>query len=148
MTQHHEGICDWMRRSTGSWTSQRRYLFGLKRKEPINVVTEFSIAALTEGEHDFQVTWEGQTSGVMNLKLLGNELHRDIGYYTDEPTVSLLQMIDSDTLVMSTTYGGRTFREEIRFLDDDKLRLRQTVGWDAMTGECLIVGQYFEQRLV
>lgn len=137
---------DWFRRTTGQWTSERRYLFNMKTKDPVNLTTKFSIGALTEGDWDFQVIWTGQTEGVMNLKLLGNELHRDIGYFTSEPTISRLELIDRDTLVMSTSYDGKHFREEIRMLNEDSIRLRQTVGYDDLTGEPVIVGQYFEER--
>ena len=84
----------------------------------------------------------------MNLKLLGNELHRDIGYFTADPTVSIVSAIDSDTIVLSTSYSGMNFREEIRLLNNDNLRLRQTVGYDDRTGEVRIVGQYFEERVL
>lgn len=110
------------------------------------MTTNFSIGALTEGEWDFQVIWTGQTEGVMNLKVLGNELHRDIGYFTTSPTISKLELVDQDTLVMRTSYDGKNFREEIRLLDGDSLRLRQTVGYDDLTGKPVIVGQYFEER--
>ena len=118
------------------------------KKNLVNLTTEFSIGALTEGDWDYQVNWTGKTSGTMNLKLIGNELHRDIGYYTEDPTVSRISLVDIDTLVLSTTYGGRRFREEIRLLEDDRLRLRQTVGYDENTNEVIIVGQYFEERIL
>lgn len=140
-------IHEWFRRSVGKWTSQRRYLFNMKEKTPTNLTTEFTIAPHMDGEFDYQVVWTGQTQGTMNLKLSGNELHRDIGYFTEDPTISYLSMVDADTLVMSTSYGGSTFREEIRFLKDDGLRLRQTIGYSDKTGQPILVGQYYEERL-
>ena len=144
---NREYYTGWFRRTTGRWTSERRYLMGPK-KNPLNLTTEFSIGALTEGDWDYQVNWTGQTNGTMNLKLIGNELHRDIGYYPEDPTVSRISLVDIDTLVLSTTYGGRRFREEIRLLEDDRLRLRQTVGYDENTNEVIVVGQYFEERIL
>ena len=138
---------DWFSRTTGKWTSERRYIFNMKTKKPTSLTTEFTIAPHTSGEFDYQVVWTGKTNGEMNLKLLGDQLHRDIGYFTDEPTVSKLEMVDADTLVMHTSYGGCTFREEIRFLFDDKVRLRQTIGTNDRTGEVNIVGQYYEERV-
>ena len=143
MTTSHE----WFRRTTGRWTSARRYLYNLKTKKPTNLITEFTIRACLEGDWDFSVEWSGQTAGTMNLKLTGNELHRDIGYFTTDPTVSTISVIDTDAIVLSTSYSGMNFREEIRLLNDDKLRLRQTVGYDDETGEVRIVGQYFEERV-
>ena len=142
MTDFHE----WFRRTTGRWTSARRYIYNLKTKKPTNLTTEFTIGACTEGEWDFTVEWTGQTEGTMNLKLLGNELHRDIGYFTSDPTISILSGVDADTIVLSTSYSGMDFREEIRLLDNDRMRLRQTVGWNQKTGEVSIVGQYTEIR--
>lgn len=142
MTSAHE----WFRRTTGKWTSQRRYLFNMKTKKPTNLTTDFSIGACTDGDWDYTVVWTGQTNGTMNLKLLGNELHRDVGYFSEEPTTSLVRLIDADTIVLSTQYSGMKFREEIRLLNNDKLRLRQTVGYDDRTGEVRLVGQYYEER--
>lgn len=144
MTTSHE----WFRRTTGRWTSSRRYLYNLKTKKPTNLTTEFTIRACLQGDWDFSVEWTGQTEGTMNLKLIGNELHRDIGYFTTDPTVSTISVIDTDAIVLSTSYSGMNFREEIRLLNDDKLRLRQTVGYDEKTNEVRIVGQYFEERVL
>jgi len=143
MTDHYE----WFRRTVGQWTSERRYIFNLKTKKPTNLTTEFSIQPITEGDYDFQVIWTGQTNGAMCLKLSGNELHRDIGYFTSEPTTSLLELIDPDTLLMHTAYDGCRFREEIRLLECDNIRLRQTIGHDLETNKVILVGQYFEERV-
>ena len=68
------------------------------------------------------------------------------GYFTDKPTNSDLTLVDDDTLVMVTTYDGTTYREEIRMLFEDSVRLRQTV---ATSGDKItLVGQYFEERVV
>lgn len=139
-------IHDWFARTTGKWVSERRYIFNMKTRKPTNMTTEFTIGAATEGEFDYIVEWEGQTEGKMNLKLLGNELHRDIGYFTDKPTVSLMEMVDADTLVMRTSYDGLTFREEVRMLYNDTVRLRQTIGTSDEDGTVRIVGQYYETR--
>ena len=143
---------DWFNRRTGRWTSSRRYLFDLGKKDslkPVNLTTEFTFGACTEPDDqwDYEVIWTGQTEGTMRLKLLGNELHRSIGYFTSEPTVSLVSMIDADTLLTSTSYDGQRFREEIRFLHEDKLCLRQTVGFNQETHEPTLVGQYSESRI-
>ena len=53
-----------LRRSVGDWSSSRRYLFAPKL-EPVNLVTEFKIDELAHGV--FQVVWQGQTSGTMEL---------------------------------------------------------------------------------
>ena len=58
----------------------------------------------------------------------------------------LIRLIDADTIVLSTQYSGMKFREEIRLLNGDNLRLRQTVGYDDSIGEVRLVGQYYEER--
>ncbi len=144
----------WFDRCAGDWRSDRRYLYfhgrpdlviagvetGPCEPKVVNLVTHFSVER-TEGGH--RVTWTGQSSGVMNLTIDGDRLRRDIGYFTDEPTTSLMTLLDEDTIVFRTSYGGVDYREEIRFLGDD-LRLRQTVG---MKGDRLVLsGQYTETR--
>ena len=134
----------WFARSVGDWVSDRRYLYYAPGKEPKvqNLVTNFTIADRGEGE--FCITWTGQTDGEMVVQVDGATLHRDIGYFSNEPTDSALSRVDEDTVVMVTTYGGVTYREEIRLLENDTLRLRQTVG---MKGDQMVLaGQYVERR--
>jgi hypothetical protein len=140
-TDHNARRDSWFDRCAGDWRSDRRYLyFGASEPKVVNLVTHFSVER-TEGGH--RVTWTGQTNGVMNLTIDGDKLRRDIGYFTDEATTSLMQVLDEDTIVFRTSYGGADYREEIRFLSDD-LRLRQTVG---MKGDRLVLsGQYTETR--
>lgn len=138
----------WFARSVGDWVSDRRYLYYSPGKEPKvqNLVTNFTIDDRGEGE--FRITWTGKTNGEMIVKLDvqldGDILYRNIGYFSDEPTFSALSRVDEDTVVMVTPYGGITYREEIRLLENDTLRLRQTV---AMTKKGItLAGQYVERR--
>ena len=55
-----------------------------------------------------------------------------------------MHQIDEDTIVFQTSYGGVDYREEIRYLNGDKARLRQTVGTEG--DKIKIVGQYYEER--
>ena len=92
------------------------------------------------------IKWDGDaSSGDMSLTLDGDTLHRDIGYFTDEPNDSKLERIDEDTIVMRSAYDGMEFREEIRLMDDDTHRLRQTVGY--RKGKPFLVGQYWEEKV-
>ena len=133
-----------LRRSIGSWTSQRRYLYAPKL-EPVNLTTNFT---MTEDEHGrFTIDWKGQTSGEMVLTLEGDMLHRSRDYFGKEANSSKIQVIDEDCLVMRTSYGGCRFREELRLCEDDFFRLRQTVGFNIETGKLVLAGQYLETRL-
>ena len=132
---------NWFLRSQGTWKSYRRYLT-LPAKKDDSYTTEFTIKF--NGD-TVNITWDGDaSSGEMNLILEGDVLHRDIGYFTDEPHDSMLESIDEDTIVMYSKYDGMEFREEIRLLCDDKARLRQTVGF--RKGKPFLVGQYWEER--
>lgn len=135
---------EWLDRAVGgTWTSERRYLYFREPRPPRNVsmTTTFSVEKVVPLV--WAVSWEGQTSGRMQLELAGSTLHRDIGYFTADPTDSALSRIDDDTVVFETSYGGVTYREEIRYLGDNH-RLRQTVG--RKNGEWVIAGQYVEWR--
>lgn len=132
----------WFERSNGNWTSSRRYLYGAKRNAN-NYDTKFSVN--TEGCL-VSISWDGDASaGDMNMTIEGDLLKRDVGYFTSDPTQSKMTMVDRDTVVFDTSYDGTTYREEIRLLFDDSVRLRQTVATNEK-GDITLVGQYFEER--
>ena len=133
-----------LRRTVGSWSSERRYLFAPALK-PVNMTTEFTIS---EGNHGkFIVDWTGKTEGQMILTLDGDTLHRSRDYFGDGANSSKIQVIDQDCIVLRTSYDGMRFREEVRMIEEDCFRLRQTVGYDLETGQLRIAGQYIETRL-
>lgn len=132
----------WFSRCQGDWESHRRYLYGTTLAVD-NLVTNFTIKK--KGDNNFQLSWKSErNTGEMNFTLENDVCHRDIGYYTEAPTDSKMTMIDDDTIVFNTSYGGVDYREEIRLLNDDKVRLRQTIGF--RNGVVNIVGQYYEFR--
>jgi len=133
-----------LRRTCGSWTSERRYLFAPKLK-PVNMTTEFTISEGNNGK--FVVDWKGQTEGQMILTLEGDTLHRSRDYFGDGANSSKIQVIDADCIVMRTEYDGTRFREEVRMIEEDCFRLRQTVGYSLETGQLVLAGQYFETRI-
>ena len=134
-----------LRRSCGSWTSERRYLFAPKL-EPVNMTTNFT---MVDGERSdqFIIDWTGKTSGQMVLTLDGNILHRSRDYFGEGANSSQIEIIDQVCVVMRTEYDGCRFREEVRLIEDDFFRLRQTVGYSLKTGRLTLCGQYFEARL-
>jgi len=133
-----------LRRTCGSWTSERRYLFAPKLK-PVNMTTEFTISEGNRGK--FVVDWQGQTEGQMILTLDGDTLHRSRDYFGDGANSSKIEVIDNDCIVMRTEYDGTRFREEVRLIEEDCYRLRQTVGYSLETGQLVLAGQYFETRI-
>ena len=136
-----ENFSSWFSRCQGHWKSYRRYLTLPSLKDD-TYSTEFFI---TVDGNNVNIQWDGDvSSGDMNLTVDGDTLHRDIGYFTDDPNDSKLDRIDVDTVVFHSAYDGMTFREEIRLLDDDKHRLRQTVGYK--NDKPFLVGQYWEVK--
>lgn len=133
-----------LRRTVGDWSSERRYLFAPKLK-PVNMTTEFKFDELAYGV--FQVVWDGQTSGTMELTLDGDTLHRSRDYFGDGANSSKIEVIDHDCIVLRTEYDGTRFREEVRLIEEDCFRLRQTVGYNLKTGQLVLAGQYFETRI-
>ena len=134
---------NFLRRTCGSWTSERRYLFAPKFT-PVNLTTKFSITELTGDV--FQVVWEGNTSGTMELTLDGSTLHRSRDYFGEGANSSKIELVDQDCIVLRTQYDGTRFREEVRMIEEDMFRLRQTVGYNVETGQLVLAGQYFETR--
>lgn len=133
-----------LRRTVGSWTSERRYLFAPKFK-PVNMTTEFTIE---EGEYSrFKVVWDGQTSGTMELYLDGDVLHRSRDYFGDGANSSKVEVVDRDCIVMRTEYDGCRFREEVRLHENDFFRHRYTIGFNIKTGLLALQGSYWETRL-
>jgi hypothetical protein len=133
-----------MDRSVGSWVSYRRYLFGEKRASG-EYTTNFDIEST--GDLSYKITWVGKTEGEMDVVVDGDELKRSRSYFgpDDDSTYQKMYWVDADTVVFRTAYDGTSYREEIRFLDDNT-RLRQTVGRDEETREITLVGQYAEFR--
>ena len=136
----------WFDRTCGTWTSERRYIFNMKTMKPTNLTTKFTIDPGELG-NQYVVNWQGQTSGTMELTLAGVELHRSRDYFGEGAHTSRLERIDDDTIVLLTQYNGLKFREEIRLLAEDTIRLRQTIGFDEVTGAPKLVGQYSEFRI-
>ena len=136
----------WFDRTCGTWTSERRYIFNMKTMKPTNLTTKFTIDPGERG-NQYVVNWQGQTSGTMELTLEGDQLHRSRDYFGEGAHTSRLERIDDDTIVLRTQYDGMKFREEIRLLAEDTIRLRQTVGFDENTGVPKLVGQYWEVRI-
>ena len=133
----------WFKRSEGDWQSYRRYLYG-DELSPDLIETSFEMNQT--GDHNFLLTWGSAiNTGEMNFTINGDTLERDRGYYTDDPTTSKMEFIDKDTVVFFTSYGGVDYREEIRLLHDDNIRLRQTIG--TKNDKVNVVGQYYEIRL-
>lgn len=134
----------WLRRRCGSWRSERRYLFKPDGK-PVICTTMLDIEPGERG-NQFLINWTGNTSGTMEIELNGDRLERSRDYFGDGATSSDVHMLDDDTFVMMTTYGGTTYREEIRLINNDEFALRQTIGFDP-EGQFRLSGQYIEFRL-
>ena len=138
---------EWLDRCAGKWTSRRRYIFNMKTMEPQNYVTNFEIKAGEDAS--WVVNWTGETEGEMVLTLSDDSktLSRSRDYFGKGAHDARIEVIDKDCIVLHTAYGGVRYREEVRLLHDDCIRLRQTVGFSETTGEPTLVGQYWEIRI-
>lgn len=85
----------------------------------------------------------------MTVVVRGDELKRSRNYFgatEEDGNSSCIEMIDADTICLTTSYGGSTYREEIRLLHNDSIRLRQTIGISNTTNQPTLIGQYYETR--
>lgn len=145
---------NWFNRCIGKWTSHRRYLMGPKRSID-NLVTDFEIVERPFDEEtgfdNWAVLWQSdRNEGEMGIVLNENagEIYRSRNYFDNgEGSVTKLERVDEDTVVFYSAYGGMEYREEIRFLQNDKYRLRQTVGYKEGTDIAIVIGQYWEERV-
>lgn len=135
----------WFDRCVGKWVSHRRYLMGPK-KNIDNLVTNFDIVKRADDE--WAILWSSdRNEGEMGIVLQGDTISRSRNYFGGESgTITKLECVDNDTVVFHSSYGGMDYREEIRFINDDKFRLRQTVGYKEGTDNVIVIGQYWEER--
>ena len=137
------------RKTLGEWESHRTYLYAKTGKCSYSV-TNFHWVA--DDEHDgFTVSWTNETlksSGEMFIKIVNDfELHRSIGYFTKEATVSRVIASSKDTLHTITTCGGSTYDERIEFVTND-LRIRRTIAYkEGKPDEVFLIGNYVERKL-
>ena len=139
---------DWFDRCVGKWTSHRRYLMGPK-KAIDNLVTDFTIEKRATDE--WAILWSSDRNEGEMAVILDEDagvIKRSRNYFEGgEGTITKLERIDGDTVVFYSSYGGMDYREEIRFLDGNKHRLRQTVGYKEGTDKVVVIGQYWEEQV-
>lgn len=147
----------WLARTLGEWSSERRYVY-YTPNGPVNQIITTYFELTNPVDEKYRVVWESYPhkdgkpavramTGEMNLLLYGDELQRDIGYFTKAETYQHLTRIDDDTVVFRTAYDGQRYREEIRLLENDTVRLRQTIGHEIDTNRMVLAGQYIETLL-
>lgn len=141
-------------RTAGAWKSHRRYFYG-KSRQPSNMESDLLVefTDLDDDKFELSLSWstnnldgKHESDGIIRAVCDENVMLRDRGYMSDEPTETMVHMIDIDCVELYTVYNGMSFREEIRLLTPD-LRLRQTVGFKEGTNQVLLAGQYMEERV-
>ena len=154
---------EWFQRAEGDWKSDRRYLYAGKDKfKPQMIYTDLSVRIdITDAEKEaipddynqgyVRLVWDSvledgkpSSSGEMQCGYGNGKFYRSQGYMTDSATICDTSFIDDDTVVFHTSYDSWIFREEIRLIDDDRARLRQTVAW--RNGDVKLVGQFCAYR--
>lgn len=142
-----------MKRSAGEWTSNRRYFYPRANKIS-NLRSDLKVDFVKENDSEFEVnlswiTYNGdeiESEGEMKTIGKGNQLFRNVGYFTEDSTVCDVYMVDGDCAVFNTSYGGMRFREEIRLLEHDTIRIRNTLGFKNDESSPFLCGQYLEMR--
>jgi hypothetical protein len=142
-----------MKRSVGEWTSNRRYFYP-KSNKVTNLRSDLKVDFVSETDSEFQVNLFWKTYNESELESEGemitigteNQLRRNVGYFSDEETICDVLMLDGDCAVFNTSYGGMRFREEIRLLEQDTIRIRTTLGFKDGENQPFLCGQYLEMR--
>lgn len=162
---------DFLRRSAGSWNSQRRYYSLNKDVEPQEVESLLNISFLDRGapelielaqSHELEdlealvcgtkVTWESNYTnqnrkpviGSTIFGVKGNILYRDRGFATPKPITAVCSFTNSETMCLRTEYNANVFEEEIKLVGS-QYRTRQTI--ISRAGQEITIGQYLEKRV-
>jgi hypothetical protein len=151
-----EKFKNFMSRCIGTWDSNRRYYYPKPNKSQL-LTSNLSIQEVEDYPEYFlyKLSWDTKDSetkepvsdGEMLVKGYQLTLERDVGYFTEEPTVCNVEVVDDDCIVLRTAYSGMNFREEIRLLEDDTIRLRQTLGFKDGSNKPFLYGSYLEERI-
>ena len=140
-------------KSVGTWVSHRSYYYANNRKV-VSSVTEFTWEQLDI--ETFKVYWDNKiqnSKGVLTCHF-DNEfiIKRDAGYFTKEPTNSLVILCSDSVLKTETIYNNIKFVETIEFLTST-VRIRKTLAtkFNEATQEynkLFLVGNYIEYKQV
>lgn len=133
----------------GRWESHRTYMYP-KTNKIKTLVTYFEWT--NPSDNIFKVNWNSsEGEGSMNIILENDEFFkRDIGYFTNDNTVSYILDIHPLYLNTRTSYNNMIFEETIEFLDSNH-RTRRTIGYkskDLINKETVILsGSYQEFKI-
>ena len=118
-------------------------------QQRVDLAACYRLLIEARGENEWAVLWASdRNEGEMGIILDGDTVKRSRNYFEgEEGTITKLEKVDDDTVVFLSSYGGMDYREEIRFLNGNKFRLRQTVGYKEGTDKVIVIGQYWEELL-
>lgn len=133
----------------GDWESHRTYMYP-KSNKITTLVTKFTWS--NPFSNTYNVAWhssEGQ--GEMNINIISKTLlRRDVGYFTNDATESIILQVDSNILRTETSYNNMIFDETIELLDHSHRR-RNTIGYKDLgnneRGDIILSGSYQEFKL-
>ncbi len=142
-------VKEFFENTLGKWESHRTYMYPSNNKI-VTVVTCFEWVKLKEDQ--FKVNWNSSSGeGVMIITLSNDDYFtRDVGYFTNEPTSSMIIKVSPFNLSTSTSYNNSTYEETIEFLDLNH-RARRTIGYKAdnknLKGKVTLSGSYQEFKV-
>jgi hypothetical protein len=128
-----------------------------KTNQISNLRSDLLVEFVSENKENFQVDLSWKTHNekdkvVSHGKMITigteEELQRSVGYMTEDSTVCSVNMVDDDCVVFETCYSKMRFREEIRLIENDTIRLRQTLGFEDDSTSPFLCGQYMETRKI
>lgn len=139
---------EWFNSQVGSWKSYRRYFYPGKNT---TLVCESDLV-ISKLEEEIIISWKTkgdvESEGEMAVRLSedGSQLIRSRGYFTDNETYSEVERLSETLLQTYTEYNGKKYLEKIENFPG--FRTRQTLGWRISDNKLILIGQYYEERLL
>lgn len=146
-------LSKFFRKSVGTWVSHRSYYYD-NNKKIVSSVTKFTWDELDI--KTFKVCWDNKiqnSKGVLTCYFEDDfTIKRDAGYFTKEPTNSLVLLCSDSLLKTETIYNNIKFIETIEFLTNT-VRIRKTLATKCNKAtqeynELFLVGNYIEYKEV
>lgn len=153
---------------SGNWVSERTYYYlklqsykriksFIKREylESNNELLEECKKTVTDIDFGYFIDFcsfndkdEKENSGKFIFGIKDNIIYRSRGYFTEEPTKSILTIVEKRNIKTNTSYNNSLFVESIEIIDLNKEVnniSRQTIA--SKNKNVYLIGQYYEYRI-
>ncbi|KGG12238.1 MULTISPECIES: hypothetical protein [Prochlorococcus] len=149
----------WFGRNLGEWRSRRQYFFD--DEDVLNVEMIIKIEKYVErtpGDLRYRFTWMTEDNsdffkkkpsyskeGIIEVSVLGHQLHRNNCYLSESPGVSSIRQVDEHELIFESKYDRWYVLEHTRLIDQDRYRSRVIYSWNS--DKLRIVENHHEIRI-